>query len=431
MRRVPGLCLLAGCVLGSGLASPLLSQVRSSEFRTRKMELVGYNGEIATKTPELLQLVVQRDYAYIGSIFGPAGLFIVDISDPRKPTLVSEFPQPDAETHDVKVNEAGTIAVLANQWVRPPREEEGETWDDITRISHLGLTLVDISDKRRPRLLSRWENHDSQGKPAPCHNVEIYGNHVYCTGLWWSDRGLVILDISDPTRAREVATIAAPPLPVEMAKKLPEGDKGDVFIHDIYVTPRAELGRVFGYAAWWEGGLHIYDLTDPTLPAELAAWAELGRPFGIAFYAKPTPSGRIVVVGPASARGFAGFLSILDVSDLSKPKLLSTWSIPGHDWILEEEPWAAWSPANFDVTEDRIYLANYWAGVWVIDISDPREPHAIANFGPESFYPPPPKPEGPKFWDDAWPWVHTVEEQDGLIYALDVVSGLYILRITE
>ncbi len=107
----------------------------------------------------------------------------------------------------------------------------------------------------------------------------------------------------------------------------------------------------------------------------------------------------------------AGFLSIVDLSDPIHCKLLSTWSIPGHDWITPETPWAAWSPANFDVTEDRIYLANYHAGVWVIDISDPTDPHAIANFGPESFPRPPTKPEGPTLFEGAHPWIHTVEEQ--------------------
>ncbi len=434
MRRLIAVLVLSlsGATLGDGLTSPLLSQDRSALFRTRNMELVGYNGEIATKTPELLQLVVQGDYAYIGSIFGPAGLFIVDISDPRDPKLISEFPQEDAETHDVKVNEAGTIAVLANQPVRPPAEGEEweEWWDEMLKISHLGLTLVDISDKRHPRLLSRWENHDAEGKPAPCHNVAIYGSHVYCTSFWWSDRGLVILDISDPTRPTEVATI--PPPEVADVENLPE-DLTGVWIHDLYVQRHPELGRDFGYAAWWDAGLRVYDLTDPTSPDEVAewAWAELGPPFQHTFFTKPTPSGKLAVVGPAFAYGFAGFLSIVDLSEPSRAKLLSTWSIPGHDWIPEDKPWSAWSPANFDVTEDRIYLANHQAGVWVIDISDPTDPKAIGNFGPESFKPPPPKPEGPILWEAAYPWVHTVEEQDGLIYALDVVSGLYILRMTE
>ncbi len=47
---------------------------------------------------------------------------------------------------------------------------------------------------------------------------------------------------------------------------------------------------------------------------------------------------------------------------------------------------------------------------------------------------PPAKPEGPIFFRggaDGVPWVHTVEEQAGLVYALDVKSGLYILRVTE
>ena len=433
---------LAGFILSDGLTSPLHSQVVSHDLRTRNMELVGYNGEVAAKTPELLQLVVQGDYAYIGSVYGPAGLFILDISDPANPTLISEFPQEDAETHDVKVNEEGTIAVLANQPVRPPAqgEEQEEWWEEILEISHLGLTLVDISDKRNPKLLSRWENRDSEGKPAPCHNVEIHGDFVYCTGLWWSDRGLVILDISDPSRPEEVATIGPPHVEGAEREDLPRWARPGVWMHDIYLQRHPGLGRVLGYAAWWDGGLRVYDLTDPAAPLEMEnwAWAELGPAGQNTYFAKPTPSGRLVVVGPAwgaeGVSGFStGFLSILDLSDPDRAELVSTWSIPGHDWQsweqLESDLW--WTPGNFDVTEERIYLANYAAGVWVIDISDPADPYAVANFGPESFKPPPPKPEGPTFWGEGYPYVHTVEEQDGLVYALGAKSGLYILRVKE
>jgi hypothetical protein len=270
--------------------------------------------------------------------------------------------------------------------------------------------------------------------------VEIHGDFVYCTGLWWSDRGLVILDISDPSRPEEVATIGPPHVEGAEREDLPRWARPGVWMHDIYLQRHPGLGRVFGYAAWWDGGLRVYDLTDPAAPLEMEnwAWAELGPAGQNTYFAKPTPSGRLVVVGPAwgaeGVSGFStGFLSILDLSDPDRAELVSTWSTPGHDWQsweqLESGLW--WTPGNFDVTEERIYLANYAAGVWVIDISDPADPYAVANFGPESFKPPPPKPEGPTFWGEGYPYVHTVEEQDGLIYALDVKSGLYILRVTE
>ncbi len=429
--------ILFACLVGGVRPTGLPAQIAPRELQTRNMELVGYNGEIAAKTPELIQLVVQGDYAYIGSVYGPAGLFIVDISDPSNPTLIAEFQQEDAETHDVKVNAEGTIAVLANQWVRPA--EEGETQEDMTRISHLGLTLVDISDKRNPKLLSRWENHNSDGTPAPCHNVEIHGDFVYCAGLWWSDRGLVILDISDPASPKEVAVVPTPEVAGAEGEDLPRWAKPEVYMHDIYLQLHPKLGRVFGYAAWWDAGLRVYDLTDPTSPLELVnwAWAEFGPALQNTYFARPTPSGRLVVVVPAwgaeGGSGFGtGFLSILDLSDPDRVELLSTWSIPGHDWMSwggGSDLW--WTLSNFDVTEERIYLANYAAGVWVIDISDPKDPYAVANFGPESFQPPPPKPEGPTFWGEGYPYVHSVEEQDGLVYALDSKSGLYVLRVVE
>ena len=84
--------ILFACLVGRVPPTELLAQIAPRELQTRNMELVGYNGEIAAKTPELIQLVIKGDYAYIGSIYGPAGLFIVDISDPSNPTLIAEFP---------------------------------------------------------------------------------------------------------------------------------------------------------------------------------------------------------------------------------------------------------------------------------------------------------------------------------------------------
>ncbi len=64
---------LAGFILRDGVTSPLHSQVVSHDLRTRNMELVGYNGEIAAKTPDLIQLhapdlVLAEPYAAVCAV---------------------------------------------------------------------------------------------------------------------------------------------------------------------------------------------------------------------------------------------------------------------------------------------------------------------------------------------------------------------------
>ena len=59
MRRLLLVPMLFACLVGGVPPTGLPAQIAPRELRTRNMELVGYNGEVAAKTPELLQLVVQ------------------------------------------------------------------------------------------------------------------------------------------------------------------------------------------------------------------------------------------------------------------------------------------------------------------------------------------------------------------------------------
>ena len=88
-----------------------------------------------------------------------------------------------------------------------------------------------------------------------------------------------------------------------------------------------------------------------------------------------------------------------------------------------------WSTHNFDVDHGRIIMGHYHAGVWIIDISSQTNAYAPVTM---AYYQPHKAPlfvpRTPLGIDV--PAVWSAVQHDGLIYAGDVNSGLYVLRST-
>lgn len=437
-RRIVQRVILSIAVFGAAMAG--LSTVShsyhelDSSIHTYNMELVGYLGDVMLKLApggSLTEVQKHGDYAYASYVYNwehghrKGGFFIIDVSDPTNPTEVAQYEHDESRTLDVKINDDATLAVLSGETLGRDHHDE----------SFQGVAIIDISDKTAPVEIGRHKNiepphlHDGEEEPeaSGVHNVFVHGDYVYYTsGL----RGVVILDISTPNDPIEIAVLPNPELPEDAPENFGN------FPHDMFVQTHPS-GRVFVYIANWDSGLQIWDVTVPSFPLRVSGWAELGAPFQNTHYVRPTPSGNITVVGPEFGTGFSGFLSIVDTSDIQNPRLLSTWAAPGHRW---QHGFFQWTQHNFDVTEDRIYLGNYAAGVWAIDISDPTNPRTLGSFGPESFMEPPnPSPEleeqieaahdDPLLPEYRWVGAWGVEEVDGLLYVGDMGTGFYILQL--
>jgi hypothetical protein len=400
------------------------------------MQLVGYLGDVMHKLApggSLTEVQKQDNYAYVSYVYDwehgnrKGGFFIIDVSDPTNPTEIAQYEHDESRTLDVKVNDDATLAVLSGETLGRDHHDD----------SFQGVAIIDISNKTAPVEVGRHENiepphlHDGEEEPeaSGVHNVFLHGDYVYYTS---GTRGVVILDISTPNDPIEVALLPNPELPEDAPENFGN------FPHDMYVQTH-ESGRIFAYIANWDSGLQIWDVTVPSFPLRVSGWAELGAAYQNTHYVRPTPSGNITIVGPEFGTGFSGFLSIVDTSDIQNPRLLATWAAPGNRW---QHGFFEWTQHNFDVTEDRIYLGNYSAGVWVIDISEPTNPRTIGSFGPESFMEPPnPSPDLEEDMEAAesdpllsnYPWVGAwgVEEEDGLLYVGSMGTGFYILQIAN
>lgn len=179
-------------------------------------------GEVSPRNRLLHDVWVRNGVAYLAH--WDAGTWLVDVSDPSDPSFVAKVRGRPPETlADLSAEEAGQEAT------EPPGNDHfvRAGMDD-------SLAIIGVES---------WDNSpedDSTGWPG--------GLHLY--------------DIEDPTAAREVATIEAPPTP-------------DPTFSGVWTTSHNfDVGDDLLYTSWYRGGVRVYDISDPTDPQELARWRD-------------------------------------------------------------------------------------------------------------------------------------------------------------
>lgn len=160
---------------------------------------------------------------------------------------------------------------------------------------------------------------------------------------------LRIIDVSDPAA------------PEEVGRFTPDVDRG--VVHDINVIEQD--GLLIAFLNYWDGGLWIFDVTEPGSVEVLSsiAWdgivSHSGWPFrldGTLCYAH-------------AKEGYDHHLTVLDVTDLTDPRVVSRFSTrPGV------------SIHNVEVVEGIAYISYYIDGLRVVDLRDPEHPREIAHF---------------------------------------------------
>ncbi|WP_254536088.1 LVIVD repeat-containing protein [Halomarina litorea] len=273
---------------------------------------------------------VQADGEFL-LVVGPAGpaetelkgAALYDVRDPADPRQVSFF-ETDHDIHNAAL--AGTTAYLTGSG--PDRapvvvvEMEG-TPEEVARWS-----LFDVDD--------RWAEVPQAART--CHDVMVRDGVVYAS--YW-DAGTWVVDLSDPASPEFLARVGGRPFETladipendgfESALTLPGNahnaalnDDGTVLAvgreafdvegtgetatmggvalwdvsdlgsaeHRTTIAP-PELDRGGGvhlttahnchfrgdrlYTSWYQGGVRVYDASDPTAPTRLASWADAGR----------------------------------------------------------------------------------------------------------------------------------------------------------
>jgi len=200
-------------------------------------------------------IVVEGNIAYVAASYG---LEIVDVRDPSNPVKLGSSDLPRRST---AIRVGGRYAYLAAYNglnvldVSNPASPElkavfavgAEVRDLALKIPYLfivvpaGLQILDISNPTAPFRVAEFTT------PAETKNLSLEGN-LACLA---TPNGLVVVDISNPAApvSRSVVSVAEPALKVQVRN-------GKAYL--AYQKPNP-----------FEGGLHIFDLSDPGSPQRL------------------------------------------------------------------------------------------------------------------------------------------------------------------
>jgi hypothetical protein len=285
-----------------------------------------YTGEIA----------VRGDWAYTSTwsfLLAPGNAVKIWNVSGNTPVLTDSLIIVGARTTgDVQISDDGALLVVATEF------EPGS------------IVLYDRSNPARPVLLSTFSTPNTARGVHTVKLGRVGGRHYAFLSV---DPGaqpaqLVIADITDPLAPREVFV----------------QPMGNPFVHDVFVRD----GLLF--TALWDDGMRIFDIGGGTLggtPAAPKPIASIAIPSGNIhniwwFHDPGSGSKRYAFLGeegPGSVGGGAsGDIHVVDVSDLSQPREVAVYHLPGagtHNFWMDE-------PSGI------LYAAYYNGGVRALDV---------------------------------------------------------------
>ena len=240
-------------------------------------------------------------------------------------------------------------------------------------------------------------------------DVAAFGNYAYLTVRdpeGCADAGVAIIDISDPTDPVQVGFVDAT-----------EGSFPGEGSQVVNLRTPAFRGQVLVFnneicAEGGEGGVSLWDVTDPTNPQVLTAHAgdpdapALGLPnqFNEIHSAFAWQAGRRAFVVLVDNMEFTD-VDILEITDPTNPVLLTELDLATFDIVQPELLQTGNFQAIFhhDVVVKRVrgtwtMLVSYWDAGWVLlDVDDPANPQFISDSDypfPDTIFPEIEVPEG-------------------------------------
>ncbi|MGH8960535.1 MAG: LVIVD repeat-containing protein, partial [Jatrophihabitantaceae bacterium] len=260
-----------------------------------------------------MQVMRAGDVVYVGHTgTSGAGTSILDVRDPRRPVLVTQWQAPP-NSHSHKVQVADGL-LLVNHEKFPYREPA------LGPIS-AGLAVYSLDDPLAPRQIGFWS---SGGNGV--HRVVWTGGryaHMSVTPDGFRDRIWVVLDLSDPVHPVEAGRWWWPGQRNDEKPDWPPGER--------YAAHHALLDGDRAYLGFDDGGLVVLDVADVASPTMLA---HLKWDGGATHTCLPLPARRLVVAtdeqqqnGPHAPQRT---IRVLDVS--GEPQVVSVVPTPSGDY---------------------------------------------------------------------------------------------------
>jgi hypothetical protein len=389
---------------------------------------------------------------FMAHLNAPGDFSAIDVSDPRNPTVIysQELPHMNMRSNCLMI--VGNTMLVCRQ-VNHPGDKPA------------GVEVFDVANPAQPKSIGFW---DASGPESPgAHYVWfIDGRYAYVASGTsdWDPHGptmgwiVVILDLQDPTKPREVGRWHLPgtskkdgfmvkshaeewaeamgiqppawnePGPrrgaIEVGSKMTFNSQNRV--HDIYVYPQRPDRA---YVAYLDSGAVILDITDKANP-KMVTQFDYHPPFpGYTHTVMPIFSKELLAITEeGSDRPLQDdqpkTLRFADMSYEPKLELVSQITLPDMDKLKGKERFGAHNlydntpvPGSF-ASEDVVVGTFFSLGVRVYDIADPFRPELTAYC-----IPPAPKGRPATQIND----LHIDER--GIIYVNErSANGLYVME---
>jgi hypothetical protein len=353
-----------------------------------------------------MQVVRHENALYAGHL-GTRGMgtSVLDVSDPRAPALVRQFPAaPGSHSHKVQV---GDGLLLVN-------EEQFHGGDPFAA----GMLVYDVADPLDPKLVGRFES----GGLGVHRIVYTGGRYAYVSAIpdGFEDRIWVIVDLSDPEHPAEAGRWWWPGMFIG------GGEQRDWPAGDRYAAHHALLDGDVAYLAFGDAGMVVLDVTDRAAPQVLSQlnWS----PGGDTHTCMPLPGRKVVVVTDEAVRDRCKeeekLVRVVDVSDVRSPRVIAVCPPPvDRDFFCRRG--GRFGPHNLHEnlpgsyrSEILVFVTYFNAGLRVYDLTEANAPREVAHWMPET----PPGQEAPQIND-------LYVDDSKLIYATDrITGGLYVVE---
>ncbi len=379
------------------------------------------------------------------------GFVILNIQDdPTKPMPVGQYAAPGGS--DIEVDAGGDYVYFSAQR-NCPTEVAGVLADSESPDAALvrGIHIVDVSDPANPvrvafeplpvngpHTITYFQ--DEQGAEylsAQTYDLIIGPEGELITALPGTQQMLVYQIVRGPQ--------SSDPSLMPVARFQITQSSGDkLFIpHDAIPQRHPITGGWYLYVAYWDKGVQIVDLgpltdlesplvTDSIELQSIGQWTEFSPSarnniHQVRAFDQLIAGKHITVAEPeiisADETGVITFLDTSNPEHIQRAGNPSVWRLPA-DLVTGAEVPFDFSPHNFDLWDGKVALAHNHAGIWVIDASTQENldnPKSVGFYASVHS-----RTDAPTLQ----PWFWGVYEHNGLLYAVDESSGLYILEYT-
>jgi hypothetical protein len=283
-----------------------------------------------------------------------------------------------------------------------------------------GLAIYDVSNPTKPTLVSKWETAGSG-----VHRYDFDGRYAYISPTVDGYVGniVMILDLIDPARPVEVGRWWIPGQWTGGGEAYPwEGGVAPRCHHPIRVGDRL-------YVSYWHHGFFILDIADMSKPKLVSAF-NTGPAFPHPTHTcLPLPGlfrgRRMMIVADEDVSKLRpsapAFTWVFDITEETQPMPVSTFQVPGLDPDGASQPTMTGCHQPSERFSGTVIPFAWFAqGMRLVDFADPFAPVEVGHFLPDA-------PEGePRCSSNDV----TIDDR-GLIYLVDRIHGVDIIERTN